>query len=95
MKGISKASARQGPSVAGTEARSIEALNRLITSPNLRMVSHLSQLSARITYPCHVSHSTTPYVTQFAVLGFISVEFMLAKGCGNALVLLHGIVNIR
>src|ERR1700744_2872680 len=50
------------------------------------------------TYPCHVSHSTTAYETQFAVfasVGLMDVECRLAKGWGNALVVVQGMVNIR
>lgn len=45
-------------------------------------------------YPCHVNISTNPYDRKFVTLGSVSVTSTLARGCGKALVALHGIVNL-
>ena len=46
------------------------------------------------TYPCQVIISTTPYDNQFAVVGFMLSLLRFARGCGNALVALQGILNM-
>ena len=38
--------------------------------------------------------STTPYDSQFAAVGFMLSLLRFARGCGKALVAVHGIVNM-